>query len=468
MELVDGWDLATVLARGTAARQPLPIGLGLYVVAQVCRALAYAHGKKRDGKALGIVHRDISPQNVLVSEQGEVKLTDFGIAKALGKRERTQTGVIKGKLDFMSPEQALGSVLDARSDIFSVGTVLYVLATGHRPFERGTELEALVHIQNAEFPPPEEFAPDVDPAVSAIIKRAMQKRPADRYPRADDMMRDVEEALRTKFGSVGQSELEAYLRELGRRDKIQPISRAPGLPVDPADEEETSPEGKRAATPAEMEPTLSVAEAKLLAGNPNASGAVPSAPLDYGETEHVSRRRFPWLGAIVAVVVVLALAGGALAMLWPQTARQLVQRGQSLLGGAGGASEAPRTREGRTDRRAVARATAPEPAPRPDPPPAPEPAAEPAPAPKPEPPPHVERTPHATLVTVQLRSHPSGATVRSRTGGVVGTTPLSLSLRTGSVQHWTFSKPGYKALTKRVPVGPSDHVVRVDLSRSRR
>ena len=101
--------------------------LGLYIVAEVCRALSYAHGRTAaDGKPLGIVHRDVSPQNVLISEQGEVKLTDFGIAKAMNKRERTATGVVKGKVAFMSPEQAHGQALDARSDLFSVGTVLYL------------------------------------------------------------------------------------------------------------------------------------------------------------------------------------------------------------------------------------------------------------------------------------------------------------------------------------------------------
>ena len=207
MELVDGWDLASVLTRGQSARLPLPTGLGLYVVVQVCRALAYAHSQTRDGKPLGLVHRDISPQNVLISEQGEVKLTDFGIAKALGKRERTQTGVIKGKLDFMSPEQAAGAPLDTRSDIFSVGTLLYLLATGQRPFDAEGQLETLIRVQNAEFAPPEVANPDVSPRIAAIINRAMKKSPSDRYESADEMMNDVEDVLRSEFQSVGQREL---------------------------------------------------------------------------------------------------------------------------------------------------------------------------------------------------------------------------------------------------------------------
>src|SRR5262252_3101487 len=129
LELIDGWDLEKILQRANAAGMVWPAALALHVTACVCRALAYAHGKSRDGKALGIVHRDISPNNVLISDQGEVKLTDFGIAKAQRKREQTAAGVIKGKVAYMSPEQALGTTVDKRSDIFSVGSMLYRMVT---------------------------------------------------------------------------------------------------------------------------------------------------------------------------------------------------------------------------------------------------------------------------------------------------------------------------------------------------
>src|SRR3954462_12154804 len=113
LELVDGWDLGRVLQRATAAEMPLPRELGLYIAADVCRALAYAHSKADGDRPLGIVHRDVSPHNIILSDQGEVKLTDFGIAKAMNKREQTGTGVVKGKVAFMSPEQALGKSIDA-------------------------------------------------------------------------------------------------------------------------------------------------------------------------------------------------------------------------------------------------------------------------------------------------------------------------------------------------------------------
>ncbi len=135
MELVDGWDLERILQRAYGAGRAFPPALALYIVTGVCRALAYAHGKSRAGKPLGIVHRDISPNNVLISEQAEVKLADFGIAKAQRKREQTAAGVIKGKVAYMSPEQATGTAIDKRSDIFSVGSLLYRMMTSALPFE---------------------------------------------------------------------------------------------------------------------------------------------------------------------------------------------------------------------------------------------------------------------------------------------------------------------------------------------
>ena len=109
LEFVDGWSLEQVRRRAQKARLKLPLPLALYVVGSLCRALAYVHTRKRDGQPLGIVHRDVTPQNVLLSREGEVKLADFGIAKAVGKREKSATGVIKGKFAYMSPEQSIGA-----------------------------------------------------------------------------------------------------------------------------------------------------------------------------------------------------------------------------------------------------------------------------------------------------------------------------------------------------------------------
>jgi serine/threonine-protein kinase len=226
LELVDGWDLGRVLHRAAAAGVRLPRELALHITADVCRALAYAHAKTDGGSPLGIVHRDVSPHNVLLSEQGEVKLTDFGIAKAMNKREHTGVGVVKGKVAFMSPEQALGKTIDARSDLFSLGTVLYLLVTRTRPFEGPSELETLLRVQKGEFRPADQAAPDLHPELAALIARAMHPDPDQRYQTADEMLVDVERVLRTVFHPVGQTELKKWLADLSARDGVPPISRS--------------------------------------------------------------------------------------------------------------------------------------------------------------------------------------------------------------------------------------------------
>jgi len=229
MELVDGWDLGRIINRAAVARVPMMPELGMYVIVEVLRGLAYAHGMSQEGNPLGIVHRDISPHNILISEQGEVKLTDFGIAKAMNKREQTGTGVVKGKVSFMSPEQALGKPIDARSDLFSMGTVLYQLMTGVRPFEAPTDLEILLRVQRAEFRSPEEARPDTEPELAQIMMRAMKLDPADRYQSADEMLADVERVMRTVFPPAGPTELKRWLADLQREDGAPSIGKAPAL-----------------------------------------------------------------------------------------------------------------------------------------------------------------------------------------------------------------------------------------------
>jgi serine/threonine-protein kinase len=226
LELVDGWDLGRVLHRAAAAGVRLPRELSLHITAEVCRALAYAHAKTDGERPLEIVHRDVSPHNVLLSEQGEVKLTDFGIAKAMNKREHTGVGVVKGKVAFMSPEQALGKPIDSRSDLFSLGTVLYLLVTRTRPFEGPSELETLLRVQKGEFRAPQQAAPDLQPQVAALVSRAMHPDPDQRFQTADEMLAEVERVLRSVFHPVGQTELKKWLADLSTRDGVPPISRS--------------------------------------------------------------------------------------------------------------------------------------------------------------------------------------------------------------------------------------------------
>jgi serine/threonine protein kinase len=241
MELVDGWTLDRILKRSKAAGVPIPPALALYLTAEICRALAYAHNKRRtDGNPLGIVHRDVSPHNVLLSEQGEVKITDFGIAKAQNKTEKSLGNLIKGKVAFMSPEQASGGELDARSDLFSVGVMLYVMITRRHPFDAPTDYETLMLVKNGDFLPPETARPGLNPELYRVIRKAMGKTPADRYQKAEDMLIDVEQVMRLAFRPVGQTELQRWLADLSSKDGVPSLTReAP--PVPPASRSTVGP-----------------------------------------------------------------------------------------------------------------------------------------------------------------------------------------------------------------------------------
>jgi serine/threonine protein kinase len=232
LELVDGWDLHQILERAEAAGLELPPELALYVSGEVGRGLAYAHGREADGKPLGIVHRDVSPHNVLISEQGEVKLSDFGIATAENRREQTLAGTVKGKIGFMSPEQASGKAIDSRSDVFSLGATLYLTVTGKRPFAARSDLEALLRTQACDFPAPLVARPDLHPEVAKIVEKAMKKSPLARYQSAEQMLIDLERVQRAVLKPVGKTELKSWLTELGARDGAPPTSRAAAFQSD--------------------------------------------------------------------------------------------------------------------------------------------------------------------------------------------------------------------------------------------
>ncbi|MES1157573.1 MAG: serine/threonine-protein kinase [Haliangium ochraceum] len=221
LEFVDGWSLEQVRRRAQKARMKVPLPLALYVAAALCRALAYVHGRKDNGKALGIVHRDVNPQNVLLSREGEVKLADFGIAKAIGKSEKSATGVIKGKFAYMSPEQSIGGDLDARSDLFSVGTLLYILTTGRKPFEGATDLDILMQVRKARFERPSSLMKDFNPEVERFITRAMRADRARRWQTAEQMA-DRIDAILLKLGQPsGPAVLKRWLETLGAKDGVK-------------------------------------------------------------------------------------------------------------------------------------------------------------------------------------------------------------------------------------------------------
>jgi serine/threonine protein kinase len=155
MEYISGRDLRQLLERFRKLQQPMPIAQACLTVAEVCEALDYAHRKKdARGHALGIVHRDVSPQNVLISFDGEVKLIDFGIAKAESRLQKTQAGILKGKFSYMSPEQVMGLPVDGRSDIFAAGILLWELVCGEKLFTGDSDFAVLEKVRNGIVPAP--------------------------------------------------------------------------------------------------------------------------------------------------------------------------------------------------------------------------------------------------------------------------------------------------------------------------
>ena len=232
LEFVDGWSLEQVRRRAQKARLKFPLPLALYVVSSLCRVLQYVHQRERDGKPLGIVHRDVSPQNVLLGREGEVKLADFGIAKAVGRREKSATGIIKGKFAYMSPEQSIGGALDARSDLFSVGTLLYILTTGRKPFDAPTDVEVLMQVRRARYEKPTVLNKEFNPEVERFIARALRADRGRRWQSAEQMA-DRLDAILIKLGQVsGPAALKRWLDALSARDGERP----PGDIAPPATE----------------------------------------------------------------------------------------------------------------------------------------------------------------------------------------------------------------------------------------
>jgi serine/threonine protein kinase len=195
MEFIHGEDLGRVMRRAWSTGQWVARHISLRIVADACQGLYYAHSRLDErGQPLRVVHRDISPQNILISFDGAVKVVDFGIAKASDQVSNTKSGAIKGKFAYMAPEQAAGKPLDARSDLFALGLVLYELVTGVRPLKRDSELATLQAALECKIDPPSAVA-EVPPELDDIVMRALAKAPDDRYADAREMQRALEQFL---------------------------------------------------------------------------------------------------------------------------------------------------------------------------------------------------------------------------------------------------------------------------------
>jgi serine/threonine-protein kinase len=195
MEYVHGRDLRAVLT-AAARKSALPLACALTILRDACAALHYAHELRgADGRPLGIVHRDVSPQNLVIRYDGVTKLVDFGVAKASTHASVTRTGMLKGKLGYMSPEHCLGKPIDRRSDVFALGIVAYEATTGLRLFHGDNEAAIINRIVEARFEPPCEAVPGYPAALEAVVVRALQRDPAKRFATAQEMLDALDDAI---------------------------------------------------------------------------------------------------------------------------------------------------------------------------------------------------------------------------------------------------------------------------------
>ncbi len=237
MEFVRGKDLRAIFDRVRKRGGTVPVPMACYTIMKVCEGLDYAHNKKDSaGRDLNLVHRDVSPQNVLLSYDGEIKLIDFGIAKAANKAGKTQAGILKGKFGYMSPEQVRGLPLDRRSDVFSVGIVLYELLTGERLFVGESDFSTLEKVRNVEIMPPSTYNRKIPEELEQIVLKALAKDVDDRYQTAMDLHDDLQSFMYTSGNFFARKDLAAYMgkafaeeitREEARDEQYRKI-RAPG------------------------------------------------------------------------------------------------------------------------------------------------------------------------------------------------------------------------------------------------
>jgi eukaryotic-like serine/threonine-protein kinase len=213
MEYVHGLDARTILKAEYRDGRRVPLGCALSIVRGLCAGLHYAHEKRApSGEPLGIVHRDVSLSNVLVSYDGAIKVVDFGVAKVAARGAVTRAGTLKGKISYMSPEQCSGLELDRRSDVFAIGIVLYELTTSSRLFTADNEFAILQKIANHDVEPPSNRWPDYPPALEAIVLRALHRDPGQRYQTARELQRDLEEFARDEKLSVSSIDLIDYMQ----------------------------------------------------------------------------------------------------------------------------------------------------------------------------------------------------------------------------------------------------------------
>ncbi|HEY7373167.1 MAG TPA: serine/threonine-protein kinase [Polyangia bacterium] len=211
LEYIDGFDALGLLRVAAQKRVHVPRSLAVFVINEVLEALDYAHNARdMEGKAMQIVHRDISPSNIFISKRGDVKLGDFGIAHAQRRESKTQAGTLKGKYGYMSPEQVVGRPIDARSDLFAVGVVLAELLTGRRLFSAPADLDVLLKVRDVKLERLDKYGADLPKALDRIVRRSLRKNPNERFSAAAEFRDELADYLFSTGQRIGPSDLRAF------------------------------------------------------------------------------------------------------------------------------------------------------------------------------------------------------------------------------------------------------------------
>ena len=219
MEFINGKDLKQLFERNKKEGHSMDIAQACYIVSQMCAGLDYAHRKKDErGNDLNIIHRDVSPQNIRISYDGEVKVIDFGIAKAKNKSSKTEAGILKGKFGYMSPEQVRGKTIDRRSDIFAIGIIFYELLTGTRLFQGETDFSTLEKIRNVNIELPTKRNPNIPPDLEKIVMKALASKREQRYQYAHDMHDDLQKFMILNNYMYSRTDLANWMKKTYKAD----------------------------------------------------------------------------------------------------------------------------------------------------------------------------------------------------------------------------------------------------------
>jgi serine/threonine-protein kinase len=358
MEYVDGCNLKALIERHKQKGKRIDVGHSVYLMIECCKALQYAHSldHPETNEPLGIVHRDISPPNILLSKNGEIKLVDFGLAKANSQIESTDPGVVKGKFSYLSPEAASGREVDHRADIFAVGIILWELFTGRRLFYGETDYQTVELVRQARVPSIAALNPEIDTEIEQVVRKALAREPDDRYHNAADLGDALAQFLFSRRMKVTARDIAALVRDtqvemmrkrsaepkdslidaliLDEMQKMTSLVDGSGSPQTPTSEGSMSLDPSAfvdtSAWVSELELTTAQqaprrpnpARPQVPKNRPPAHGPTPSPEIEPLENilepdrtgVHKSReRKPPWL--LIVVIMVLLAAAAAIAVI---------------------------------------------------------------------------------------------------------------------------------------------------------